>query len=109
MAAVAVDEVFRALSDPTRREVISRLTLAPASASELAAPHDMALPSFMQHLQVLESSGVVRSTKKGRVRTYRLVPKRLQVAEHWLATQRDLWEQRMDRFEAYANRMEETE
>ena len=67
--------------------------------SELAAPFDMALPSFVQHLRVLESSGVVRSTKTGRVRTYRLVPKRLQVAEHWLAAQRDLWERRMDRFE----------
>jgi DNA-binding transcriptional ArsR family regulator len=82
-ATASVDDVFRALSDPTRREVIARLTRAPASASELAEPFDMALPSLMQHLQVLESSGVVRSTKTGRVRTYRLVPKRLQVAERW--------------------------
>ena len=75
--------------------------------SELAEPFDMALPSFVQHLQILESSGLVRSTKTGRVRTYQLVPKRLQVAEHWLAAQRDVWEQRMDRFERYANSMED--
>lgn len=75
--------------------------------SELAAPFDMALPSFVQHLRVLESSGVVRSTKAGRVRTYQLVPKRLQMAEHWMATQRDVWERRMDRFERYANTMED--
>src|SRR5688572_20805335 len=103
----AVDGVFRALSDPTRREVVARLTRSPASVSELAAPFDMALPSFVQHLRVLESSGVVRSTKTGRVRTYQLVPKRLQVAEQWLATQRDLWERRMDQFERYANSMED--
>ncbi|MEO5837876.1 MAG: metalloregulator ArsR/SmtB family transcription factor [Acidimicrobiales bacterium] len=101
-----VDAVFRALSDSTRRDVIARLTKSPASVSELAAPFDMALPSFVQHLRVLESSGVVRSTKAGRVRTYQLVPKRLQMAEHWMATQRDVWERRMDRFERYANTME---
>ena len=102
-----VDGVFRALSDSTRRDVVARLTRSPASVSELAEPFDMALPSFVQHLQVLESSGLVRSTKTGRVRTYRLVPKRLQVAEHWLAAQRDVWERRMDRFEKYANSMED--
>ena len=104
---MTVDAVFRALSDPTRRDVVARLTRSPASVSELAAPFDMALPSFVQHLRVLESSGVVRSTKTGRVRTYQLVPKRLQVAEHWLAAQRDVWERRMDRFERYANSMED--
>jgi DNA-binding transcriptional ArsR family regulator len=104
---MTVDRVFRALSDPTRREVVARLTRSPASVSELAEPFDMALPSFVQHLRVLESSGVVRSTKAGRVRTYQLVPKRLQVAEQWLAAQRDVWERRMDRFERYANSMED--
>jgi DNA-binding transcriptional ArsR family regulator len=69
--------------------------------SELGEPFDMALPSFMQHLQVLETSGMIRSTKSGRVRTYRLVPQRLQVAEDWLVAQRDQWERRMDQFEAY--------
>jgi len=105
--AATVDGIFRALSDPTRRDVIARLTRSPASVSELAEPFDMALPSFVQHLRVLESSGVVRSTKKGRVRTYELLPKRLLVAEHWLAAQRDVWEHRMDRFERYANAMED--
>ena len=105
--AATVDGIFRALSDPTRRDVIARLTRSPASVSELAEPFDMALPSFVQHLRVLESSGVVRSTKKGRVRTYELLPKRLLVAEHWLAAQRDIWERRMDRFERYANAMED--
>ena len=105
--AATVDGVFRALSDPTRRDVIARLTRSPASVSELAEPFDMALPSFVQHLRVLESSGLVRSTKAGRVRTYQLAPKRLQVAEHWLAAQRDMWERRMDRFERYVNTMED--
>jgi DNA-binding transcriptional ArsR family regulator len=102
-----VDRVFRALSDPTRRDVVARLTRSPASVSELAEPFAMALPSFVQHLRVLESSGVIRSTKSGRVRTYRLVPKRLEVAEHWLAAQRELWQRRMDQFERYANSMED--
>jgi DNA-binding transcriptional ArsR family regulator len=108
VASVAtVDGVFRALSDPTRRDVIARLTRGPASVSELAEPFDMALPSLMQHLRVLESAGVARSAKAGRVRTYQLVPRRLQVAEHWLAARRDLWERRMDRFERYANSMKD--
>jgi DNA-binding transcriptional ArsR family regulator len=106
-SAATVDRVFRALSDPTRRHVISRLTQSPASVTELAAPFGMALPSFVQHLRVLESCGVVRSSKVGRVRTYQLVPKRLQVAEHWLAAQRDVWERRMDRFERYVHSMED--
>lgn len=105
-SAATVDGVFRALSDPTRRDVVARLTRRPASVSELAEPFAMALPSFVQHLRVLESSGVVRSTKSGRVRTYHLVPKRLQLAEDWLAAQRDLWERRMDRFEAYVTTMD---
>ena len=99
--------MFRALADPTRRTVVARLTRSTASVSELAAPFDMALPSFVQHLRVLEDCGVVRSTKTGRVRTYQLVPKRLQVAEDWLAAQRDVWEQRADRFERYATGMED--
>jgi len=106
-SAAAVDDVFRALSDATRRDVVARLTRQPASVSELAAPFQMALPSFVQHLRVLESSGLVRSTKAGRVRTYHLVPKRLQLAENWLAAQRDMWESRMDRFEAYVTTMDD--
>ena len=75
-----IDGVFRVLSDPTRRRVLERLSKSSASVSELAMPFDMALPSFVQHLRVLESSGLVRSTKTGRVRTYELVPKRLKLA-----------------------------
>ena len=75
--------------------------------SDLAEPFAMALPSLMQHLRILELSGLVRSTKTGRVRTYELVPKRLRVAEQWLAAQLDLWERRMDQFERYANSMED--
>ena len=105
-SAAIVDDVFRALSDPTRRDVVARLTRSPASVSELAEPFAMTLPSFVQHFGVLESSGLVRSKKTGRVRTYELVPKRLQRAEQWLAAQRGQWEQRMDRFEAYAHTMD---
>src|SRR5690554_3763003 len=81
--AEAIDGVFRALGDPTRRDVLRRLSRSPASVSELAAPFDMALPSFVQHLRVLEGCGLVQSTKAGRVRTYRLAPKRLRLAEDW--------------------------
>jgi DNA-binding transcriptional ArsR family regulator len=106
VATVKADAVFRALADPTRRKVVARLTRGDATVSELAGPFDMALPSFVQHLRVLEECGVVRSTKTGRVRTFKLVPKRLQVAEDWLAAQRDLWEQRADRFERYVTDLE---
>jgi DNA-binding transcriptional ArsR family regulator len=108
-ATKSVDELFRALADPTRRSAVHRLAKGPASVSELAAPFDMALPSFVQHMQMLEASGIVRSTKTGRVRTYRLVPKRLQMAEHWLAAQRSMWEQRLDRFEEYVNQLDGSE
>jgi DNA-binding transcriptional ArsR family regulator len=106
---VAIDDVFRALSDPTRRRVVERLSRSPASVSELAAPFDMALPSFVQHLRVLEDSGLVRSRKKGRIRTYRLETKRLHAAETWLARQRDLWERRLDRLDAHLMELKEKE
>lgn len=99
--AANTDEVFRALADPTRRLVLERLGRSPASVGELAKPFSMALPSFLQHLKVLEDSGLVRSEKAGRVRTYRLVPKRMQVAEDWLSRQRSLWERRLDQLDAY--------
>ena len=82
------------------------LSRGSASVSELAAPFDMALPSFVQHLRVLEESGIVRSSKAGRVRTCSLVPGGLAVAEDWLHAQRQLWEQRADRFAAYAEELE---
>jgi DNA-binding transcriptional ArsR family regulator len=104
-----VDGVFRALSDPTRRQVVERLSRSAASVSELAAPFDMALPSFVQHLRVLEDTGLVRSSKKGRVRTYRLAPQRLTTAADWLEQQRSLWERRLDQFDRYALELKEKE
>ena len=96
-----IDHVFRALSDPTRRHVLERLSRSPASVTELAEPFGMALPSFVQHLRVLEKSGLVRSEKTGRVRTYRLAPKKLKLAEDWMSKQRTLWERRLDQLDAY--------
>jgi DNA-binding transcriptional ArsR family regulator len=96
---VELDEVFRALADPTRRMVIRRLTTGSASTSDLAQPFAMALPSFTQHLSVLERAGLVTSTKTGRVRTYELVPAALDVADDWLAEQRTLWERRLDQLD----------
>ena len=99
--AAVIDGVFRALSDPTRRDVVARLSAKPASVSELAAPYRMAMPSFLEHLKVLEASGLVWSEKKGRVRTYQLSSDRLKVAEDWLSRQRRLWETRLDQLDAY--------
>lgn len=96
---VQLDEVFKALSDPTRRAVLSRLARGAANVSELAQPFDMALPSFTQHLQVLEESGLVTSEKRGRRRYYRMAPQRLELAEDWLAEQRSLWERRLDQLD----------
>lgn len=107
-AAVA-DGIFRALSDPTRRNVLERLSSRPASVSELAAPYDMALPSFVEHLRVLERSGLVRSRKVGRVRTYRLAPEQLKVAEDWLGRQRRLWQRRLDQLDSYLMTMKQEE
>lgn len=101
-----LDRVFQALADPTRRAVVERLVRGPAAVSELARPFGMALPSFTQHLGVLEGSGLVKSRKAGRVRTYELVPRRLKVAENWMAKQRSLWEQRLDQLDSYLEEME---
>ena len=102
-----LDRVFQALADPTRRAVIERLGRGPAAMSELAEPFSMALPSFAQHLDVLEGCGLVRSRKKGRVRTYRLAPQPLQAAEHWMAKQRALWERRLDQLDTYLLELKE--
>ena len=96
-----LNQVFQALADPTRRAVIAQLSRSPASMSELARPFRMALPSFAQHLAVLEKCGVVQSRKDGRVRRYRLVPQPLSVAEDWIVAQRAIWEQRLDQLEEY--------
>ncbi|HET7553259.1 MAG TPA: metalloregulator ArsR/SmtB family transcription factor [Gemmatimonadaceae bacterium] len=107
-SAVA-DDVFYALSNSTRRKVLERLSVGPASVSELAEPFDMKLPSFVQHLSVLERSRLVKSKKRGRVRTYEIVPERFEVAEDWLAEQRQLWEARLDRFDSYVKQLKERE
>ncbi len=101
MEAERVDQVFSALANPTRRRVLERLSGSPATVSELADPFDMTLPSFVQHLRVLEKCRLVSSEKKGRVRTYRLVPGSLGIAESWLSQQRALWEGRLDRLDDY--------
>lgn len=108
MAATAsdLDGVFRALSDSTRRRVLEQLSKGPHSVSELAAPFEMTLPSFVAHLSVLEQSGLVRSRKAGRVRTFELAPKRLQVVEHWLAKRREIWERRLDQLDDYLAAMQ---
>src|SRR5881394_336111 len=103
-AAVA-DDVFYALSNSTRRKVLELLSVGPATVSELAAPFDMKLPSFVQHLSVLEQSRLVKSKKRGRVRTYEIAPARLRVAEDWLTARRQLWEARLDRFDAYVTEL----
>ncbi|MEQ8454954.1 MAG: metalloregulator ArsR/SmtB family transcription factor [Sandaracinaceae bacterium] len=100
-AATNIDAVFRALSDPTRREVVARLAHGPRSVSELAAPFDMKLPSFVRHLKLLEQAGLVRSEKRGRVRTCRLEPEGLTTAVNWLSEQRSLWERRLDQLDDY--------
>jgi DNA-binding transcriptional ArsR family regulator len=106
--AESIDTVFRALADPTRRRVLERLSRSPASVSELAEPFDMALPSFVQHLKLLEESGLVRSEKTGRVRTYQIAPRRLKLAENWLTRQRALWERRLDQLDQYVTTLKET-
>lgn len=104
-----VDRIFRALSDPTRRNVLERLTSRSASVSELAAPYGMALPSFIEHLKVLEGSGLVRSHKAGRVRTYELAADQLKLAEDWLGRQRTLWARRLDQLDSYLLKLKEEE
>jgi DNA-binding transcriptional ArsR family regulator len=107
-SAVA-DDVFHALGNPTRRKVLERLSAGPATVSELAARFDMQLPSFVQHLSVLERSRLVKSKKRGRVRTYELAPERFTVVEDWLAARRQLWEARLDRFDHYVKHLKDKE
>jgi DNA-binding transcriptional ArsR family regulator len=98
--SAGLNRVFQALADPTRRAVLARLSAGPAQVSELAQPFRMALPSFLQHLQVLETCRLVRSRKAGRVRTYQLAPEALRAAEHWMVGQRALWEHRLEQLDA---------
>src|ERR671933_1451945 len=107
--SAVVDDVFYALSNSTRRKVLERLSVGPATVSELAAPFDMQLPSFVQHLSVLERSRLVKSKKRGRVRTYEIAPERLKVVEDWLTARRQLWEARLDQFDQYVKQLKEKE
>jgi DNA-binding transcriptional ArsR family regulator len=107
--SAATDEVFHALGNSTRRKVLERLSAGPATVSELAEPFDMQLPSFVQHLAVLEESRLVRSRKRGRVRTYEIAPERFKVMEEWLSARRRMWEQRLDRFDQYVKELKEKE
>lgn len=97
----ALDMAFHALADPTRRGMLARLSRGPASVGELARPHAMSLPAVLQHLKLLETSGLVRSEKTGRVRTCRIEPHALATCEGWIAEMRALWEGRTDRLETY--------
>ena len=96
-----LDLVFQALADPSRRTMVERLSRGPLSVSDLAQPLDMSLSAVMQHLQVLETSGLVRSEKSGRVRMCRVEPKVMEGAEGWFAKRRASWERRFDRLEAF--------
>jgi DNA-binding transcriptional ArsR family regulator len=107
-SAVA-DDVFYALANSTRRKVLEQLSVGPATVSELAAPFDMKLPSFVQHLSVLEQSRLVKSKKRGRVRTYEIAPERFKVVEDWLTARRQLWEARLDRFDQYVTQLKKKE
>ncbi len=107
--SAVTDKVFHALSNPTRRKVLERLSVGPATVSELAAPFSMQLPSFVQHLSVLERSRLVKSKKQGRVRTYEIAPERLKVVDDWLAARRHLWEARLDRFDQFVIQLKEKE
>jgi DNA-binding transcriptional ArsR family regulator len=97
----ALNLAFQALADPTRRDIVERLTRDPISVSELARPLKMSLPAVMQHLAVLETSGLVRSQKRGRVRTCRINPEALSLAEQWINGRRMEWERRLDRLGDY--------
>ena len=97
----SLDRVFQALADPSRRSMVERLSRGPASVTELAQPFDMSLPAIVQHLQVLEASGLVRSEKIGRVRTCRIEPSALRSAESWISERRGTWERRLDRLGGY--------
>ena len=102
-----LDDIFQALADPTRRAVIGRLGRGPLSVGELAQPFDMALPSFMKHIRMLEQSGLIRTQKVGRVRNCELDRPRLAAVEGWLNQQRAIWESRTDRLEQFVTQDKE--
>ena len=103
--SAALNRTFQALADPVRRGMLARLSRGSASVSELAKPLPISLPAVMQHLKALEESGLVRSEKKGRVRTVSLEPNTLSTAESWIAERRTEWEAQLDRFENYVRKL----
>jgi DNA-binding transcriptional ArsR family regulator len=107
--AVDLDLTFQALADPTRRDMVERLVRRQASVSELAQPYGMSLPAIVQHLAMLENSGLVRSEKIGRVRTFRMVPAALSLAEQWFDQRRAQWERRLDRLGEHLKRFPDGE
>lgn len=104
-----LDPLFFALSDPTRRAVVEQLVEGPAPVTALAAPYDMALPSFLKHLAVLERGGIVTTRKVGRQRIVQLRIEALRPVETWLDRQRRIWERRLDRLAALAEALEDEE
>jgi DNA-binding transcriptional ArsR family regulator len=104
-----LNNVFGALSDHTRRAIVMRLCEGEASVSELAKPFDMALPSLMKHLRILEGCGLIKTEKTGRVRTCALHTTSLETIETWLAAQREIWELRLDRLELYVEKLKKEE
>jgi len=104
--ATALDQTFQALADSTRRAILAELTRGPSSVSNLAKPLAMSLPAVMQHLAVLEESGLVRSEKIGRVRTCRIDPKALSMAEQWITQRRSEWQRHFDRLGEYLETLE---
>lgn len=102
----ALDAIFHALSDPTRRAVVRRLGAGPATVSELSEPFDMALPSFMKHMRVLEETGLVSSSKSGRVRTCTLEREKFAAAERWFEEQRALWSSRYDNLDTLLEQLQ---
>jgi DNA-binding transcriptional ArsR family regulator len=107
--AVNLDLTFQALADPTRRSIVERLSRGQASVSELAQPYGMSLPAIVQHLAMLEKSGLVRSEKVGRVRTCRIEPAALSLAEQWFDQRRVEWDQRLERLGEHLKRFPEGE
>ena len=107
-SAESLTGIFHALADPTRRAMVERLSRGPASVTELAQPLEMSLPAVLQHLQVLEASGVVRSEKSGRTRTCEIDPASLRKAEQWIARRRAGWERRLDRLGDYLAKQDDS-
>ena len=104
-----LDQVFSALSDSTRRAIVMRLCEGQTSVSELAKPFEMALPSLMKHVRILEGCGLIKTEKIGRIRTCALQAASLETIEEWLAAQREIWERRLDRLEVYVQKLKKEE